>query len=120
MMNKLTALSLFFVSALMLSACGRPTAETREPAEATTRATPFLTFQGGKAEEAMDFYTSLFADGEILSIERYGPEGDGAEGTVYAAEFRVAGQLVRAGPSSSIARAKKKSKHWFRPCRKVA
>jgi predicted 3-demethylubiquinone-9 3-methyltransferase (glyoxalase superfamily) len=43
----------------------------------------------------MDFYTSLFADGEILSIERYGPEDDGVEGTVYEAEFRVAGQLVR-------------------------
>ena len=94
-MIKLTPRSLFLVTPLLLSACGEPTVETSEVEEVATRATPFLLFQGGKAEEAMDFYTSLFADGEILSIERYGPEGPGAEGTVFEAEFRVAGQLVR-------------------------
>ena len=97
-MNKLTSRSLFLVTAFMLSACDRPV-ETPAVEEPTTRATPFLLFQGGKAEEAMNFYTSLFEDGEILSIERYGPEGPGAEGTVYEAEFRVGGQLVRATDS---------------------
>jgi predicted 3-demethylubiquinone-9 3-methyltransferase (glyoxalase superfamily) len=55
------------------------------------RATPFPMFQGGKAEEAMRFYISLFDDGEIVDIKRYGPEGPGAEGTVYKAQFRLAG-----------------------------
>lgn len=54
------------------------------------RATPFLMFEG-QAEEAMKFYISLFDDGEIVDIKRYGPEGPGAEGTVYKARFRLAG-----------------------------
>lgn len=55
------------------------------------RATPFLMFQGGKAEEAMRFYISLFDDGKIVDIKHYGPEGPGPEGTVYKAQFRLAG-----------------------------
>lgn len=53
---------------------------------------PFLMFQGGHAEEAMSFYTSLFADGHIVDIIRYGPEGSGPDGTVQSARFRLAGQ----------------------------
>lgn len=59
------------------------------------RATPFLMFQGGRAEEAMRFYVSLFEDGEIERIERFGPEGPGPEGSVMQAWFRVAGLSVR-------------------------
>ncbi|MFV3076483.1 VOC family protein [Niveispirillum fermenti] len=51
----------------------------------------FLMFQG-KAEEAMRFYTSLFADGEITALFRYGPDQGGVEGTVMQAAFRMAGQ----------------------------
>jgi predicted 3-demethylubiquinone-9 3-methyltransferase (glyoxalase superfamily) len=58
-----------------------------------TRARPFLMFEG-RAEEAMTFYCSLFADGEVLQIARYGPEGPGPEGSVIKAGFRVAGQEV--------------------------
>ena len=36
--------------------------------------TPFLMFQGGVAEEAMNYYTSLIEDSEIKSITRYGAE----------------------------------------------
>lgn len=46
----------------------------------------------GQAEEAMTFYTSLFDDGEVLSLAHYGPEGPGKEGTVMHALFRLAGQ----------------------------
>ncbi len=53
---------------------------------------PFLMFQGGVAEQAMDFYTSLFDDGRIVDITRYGPEGPGPAGTVQTARFVVAGQ----------------------------
>lgn len=56
-------------------------------------ALPFLMFQG-KAEEAMNLYASMFDDGAIESIERYGPEGPGPEGSVRLARFRVAGQSV--------------------------
>ena len=41
----------------------------------TTTATPFLMFQGGVGREAVEFYVSLFDDGEILDLESY-PAGD--------------------------------------------
>ena len=53
---------------------------------------PFLMFQGGLAEQAMTFYTSLFDDARILETSRYGPEGPGPEGTVQKARFTLAGQ----------------------------
>jgi predicted 3-demethylubiquinone-9 3-methyltransferase (glyoxalase superfamily) len=53
---------------------------------------PFLMFQGGVAEQALTFYTSLFDDGRIVDITRYGPEGPGPEGTVQVARFALAGQ----------------------------
>jgi predicted 3-demethylubiquinone-9 3-methyltransferase (glyoxalase superfamily) len=57
------------------------------------RVQPFLMFQG-HAEEAMNFYVSLFPDGEILEIARYGPQGPGAEGTVRKASFTIGKQFV--------------------------
>lgn len=38
--------------------------------------TTFLMFEG-KAEEAMNFYTSLFDQSEIVSISRYDENGPG-------------------------------------------
>ena len=54
---------------------------------------PFLMFEG-KAEEAMQFYVSLFPDARIINITRYGPGQAGAEGSVMVASFSVAGQTV--------------------------
>lgn len=53
--------------------------------------TTFLMFEG-TAEEAMTFYVSLFDDGEVLAVTRYGPDGPGPEGSVTQATFRLAGQ----------------------------
>lgn len=53
---------------------------------------PFLMFQDGKAEEAMNFYTSLIEDSEITSIIRYGANQPGDEGTVMQATFNLKGQ----------------------------
>lgn len=55
---------------------------------------PFLMFQGGQAEKAMDFYASLFDDGEILEVTRWQKGEQGAEGSIKLARFRVAGQSV--------------------------
>lgn len=61
---------------------------------------PSLMFVGeksGRAEEAMKFYTSLFADSRIEEIWRYGPEDQpGNEGEVKQAIFSLAGQDFRA------------------------
>ncbi|MBO0961394.1 VOC family protein [Neobacillus sp. MM2021_6] len=53
---------------------------------------PFLMFQDGKAEEAMNYYTSLIEDSEITSIARYGANEAGKEGTVFQATFSLKGQ----------------------------
>lgn len=58
------------------------------------QALPFLMFQGGTAEAAMNLYVSLFEDGEILSLKRFGPGEAGPEGSIMQARFRVAGQTV--------------------------
>ncbi len=59
-----------------------------------TSITPFLMFEG-KAEEAMNFYISLFPDSGIDAIDRYGPGEQGAEGSVRLARFRLAGAPYR-------------------------
>ncbi|WP_099364198.1 VOC family protein [Fredinandcohnia onubensis] len=58
------------------------------------KVTPFLMFQDGKAEEAMNFYTSLIEDSSITSIVRYGANESGDEGTVMQATFTLKGQEV--------------------------
>lgn len=46
----------------------------------------------GKAEEAMNFYTSLFDQSEIVNISRYDENGPGKEGSVIHATFTLNGQ----------------------------
>ena len=54
--------------------------------------TTFLMFEG-KAEEAMNFYVSVFDRAEIGSIHRYETTEAGAEGNVVHATFFLAGQM---------------------------
>lgn len=56
------------------------------------KVTPFLMFQEGNAEEAMNYYTSLIEDSAITSIVRYGANETGDEGTVMQATFTLKGQ----------------------------
>ncbi|EIJ79949.1 3-demethylubiquinone-9 3-methyltransferase [Bacillus methanolicus PB1] len=57
----------------------------------TQKITTFLMFSG-QAEEAMNHYISIFDQSEIISIERYGLNEEGAEGTVKHAKFSLNGQ----------------------------
>lgn len=54
----------------------------------------------GQAEEAMNFYTSIFKESEIISITRYGVEGPGKEGSVMHATFSLKGQVFMCIDSS--------------------
>ena len=45
----------------------------------------------GAAEEAMNFYISLFKGSEITRIERYGAGEPGAEGSIKIATLKLAG-----------------------------
>ena len=53
--------------------------------------TPFLWFDG-KAEEAMNFYVSVFKNSKVVSGTRYGEGGPGPKGTVMSATFQLDGQ----------------------------
>ncbi|GLW11640.1 VOC family protein [Microtetraspora sp. NBRC 13810] len=66
---------------------------------APQKITTFLMFEG-KAEEAITFYTSLFPDAEIISLDRYGAGEAGEEGSVRHATFSLAGQRYMAIDSS--------------------
>jgi predicted 3-demethylubiquinone-9 3-methyltransferase (glyoxalase superfamily) len=63
--------------------------------------TTFLTYDD-QAEEAIEFYTSLFENSRILSTTRYGEAGPGPKGRLMSATFELAGQefiALNGGPS---------------------
>jgi predicted 3-demethylubiquinone-9 3-methyltransferase (glyoxalase superfamily) len=69
--------------------------------------TPFLWFDG-KAEEAANFYVSIFKNSKILNLGRYGDAGPGPKGTVMVATFQIEGQQFMAlngGPQYTISPA---------------
>jgi predicted 3-demethylubiquinone-9 3-methyltransferase (glyoxalase superfamily) len=53
--------------------------------------TPFLWFDN-QAEEAMNFYMSIFKNSKIVSVSRYGDAGPGPKGSVMTATFQLDGQ----------------------------
>jgi predicted 3-demethylubiquinone-9 3-methyltransferase (glyoxalase superfamily) len=54
--------------------------------------TPCLWFDGGKAEEAVRFYTSIFKNSKAGAVTRYAEEMPGKEGSVLTATFEIEGQ----------------------------
>ncbi len=52
---------------------------------------PCLWFDG-KAEEAMNFYTSIFKNSKVGTVTRYGEAGPGTKGSVMTARFEIEGQ----------------------------
>jgi predicted 3-demethylubiquinone-9 3-methyltransferase (glyoxalase superfamily) len=65
------------------------------------RITTFLTFDD-RAEEAIDFYTSIFENSRVLNSTRYGDAGPGPKGALMSATFELDGQRFMAlngGPS---------------------
>lgn len=54
-------------------------------------AIPFLMFQG-RAEEAVNFYVSVFSGAHVEEMLRFGPEGPGKDGSLMRGRFTIAGQ----------------------------
>ena len=52
---------------------------------------PFLWFDG-RAEEAMNYYVSIFKNSKIGSVHRCGDAGPGPKGSVLTATFQLEGQ----------------------------
>ena len=55
------------------------------------RITPCLWFDG-RAEEAAEFYTSIFKDSKVGKIARYGEAGPGKPGSVMTVTFEIEGE----------------------------
>src|SRR5438270_9704730 len=69
--------------------------------------TPFLWFDNN-AEEAANFYVSVFKNSEILNVTRYGDAGPGPKGSVMTITFRIAGQTfigLNGGPHYKLTEA---------------
>jgi predicted 3-demethylubiquinone-9 3-methyltransferase (glyoxalase superfamily) len=72
---------------------------------------PFLWFNN-QAEEAVNFYVSVFKDGSIVNVARYGEEGAKVsgrpEGTVMTVTFELHGQefiALNGGPEFTFSQA---------------
>jgi predicted 3-demethylubiquinone-9 3-methyltransferase (glyoxalase superfamily) len=57
--------------------------------------TPFLWFDN-QAEEAANFYVSIFKNSKILNVARYGDSGPGPKGAVMMVTFQLEGQQFMA------------------------
>jgi len=57
--------------------------------------TPFLWYDN-QAEEAANFYVSIFKNSRVLGVTRYGKSGPGPEGSVLTAAFELEGQKFTA------------------------
>lgn len=69
--------------------------------------TPFLWFDN-QAEEAMNFYVSIFKNSKVLDVTRYGEAGPGPAGSVMTARFQLEGQeftALNGGPDFKFTEA---------------
>jgi predicted 3-demethylubiquinone-9 3-methyltransferase (glyoxalase superfamily) len=69
--------------------------------------TPFLWFDS-KAEDAMNFYVSVFKNSKVVRVTRYGAGGPGPQGTVMSATFQLDGQdffALNGGPQFTFSPA---------------
>jgi predicted 3-demethylubiquinone-9 3-methyltransferase (glyoxalase superfamily) len=61
-----------------------------------------------QAEEAMNFYTSIFKNSKVKTVSRYGDAGPGPKGTVMVAKFELEGQefmVLNGGPRFKFTQA---------------
>ncbi len=69
--------------------------------------TPFLWFNDN-AEEAMNFYVSVFRNSKVRGVTRYGDAGPGPKGSVMTANFGLDGQefvALNGGPQFTFTEA---------------
>lgn len=69
--------------------------------------TPSLWFDNN-VEEAIEFYSTIFEDSEVLSVQRIGEGAPDAEGGVVVASFRLNGQdfiAINGGPEFAFTEA---------------
>ncbi|TVQ32424.1 MAG: VOC family protein [Phycisphaeraceae bacterium] len=85
------------MTVVLLAAAGCQTTRSTiaQDSANTPRVTPFLMFQDGRAEEAINRYIEVFGDGRIVFLQRFGSNPVGApEDSIQHAAFEIYGQLV--------------------------
>ena len=76
-------------------------------ANVTQKITPFLWFDN-QAEEAANYYVSIFKNSKILNVTRYGELGPGPKGSVMTIQFLLDGQefiALNGGPQFKFTEA---------------
>jgi len=76
-------------------------------ANITQKITPFLWFDSN-AEEAMNFYVSVFKNSKVGTVTRYGDAGPGPKGSVLTASFELEGEkfvALNGGPQFKFTEA---------------
>lgn len=69
--------------------------------------TPYLWFDN-QAEEAANFYTSIFKNSKVVDVQRYGEAGPGPAGTAMMVAFELEGQeylALNGGPQFKFTEA---------------
>jgi len=82
-------------------------AATKQEKLLVNKITPSLWFDNN-VEEAIEFYSTIFEDSEVLSVNRYGEGGPGPAGSVLVASFRLNGQefiAINGGPHFTFTEA---------------
>jgi predicted 3-demethylubiquinone-9 3-methyltransferase (glyoxalase superfamily) len=73
----------------------------------TPKITPFLWFDD-KAEEAANFYVSIFKNSKVISVDRFGKDERSPGGNVIVARFQLEGQeflALNGGPHHKFSEA---------------
>ncbi len=71
------------------------------------KVSPFLWFDG-QAEEAANFYVSIFENSRVVGVSRFGDAGPGQAGSVMTVSFELNGEAITAlngGPEFSFSPA---------------
>src|SRR5256885_12205869 len=74
---------------------------------------PFLWFNGN-AEEAVNFYVSIFKNSKVVRVSRYGDAGPGPKGSVMSCTFQLEGQdfyALNGGPQFTFTPAIRSEEH---------
>ena len=87
------------VNALQVQLDSMKVVMAQQAAKPKTPLATFLTFQDQNAEEAMNFYISLFENSEVVDVQRHPAGGPAPEGSIFVARFRLNGMEMMCSDS---------------------
>lgn len=94
--------SIIFITCPIIITGQNQVTETESKSDGVQQIITSLTFQKEDAEQAMNFYISLFDNSKIINLQRWGKEGPGKEGTIMQATFELNGQKFMCSDSPPV------------------